>query len=657
MTPPLKGRIYLLLALTLLGFGLVLGKTFKIQVIDHEKYLELVERQTNQTTRLERQRGTIFDRRGRELAISIRVRSLAANPRRFADAAARRRAADALAPILGQEAALLEARLERSSEFVWLARKLPDADARAIEALRIPGLHFETEFKRHYPHDSAAAHLLGFVGMDDEGLEGLEHSLNGILRGPDIEGRFIHDAYGNPIPVDGVVRYPRFNGQAVTLTIDLAIQTALDEALRRQIEAFDAKGASGIVIDPATGEILALANLPTYNPNRIAASTADDRRNRALTDVFEPGSTFKIFGGAIALEHGVTRSEEEFHCIGRHRVAGFTIRCHKTHGRLDYRRAIAVSCNVAAMLVSQRLDPAILYAGLAAFGFGRRTGIELPGEAAGMLRPVAQWSGLSLASLALGQEISVTTLQLGLATAALANGGRWMAPRIVRSARDAEGRVTRTILPEARARVASPEAVRKIAMMMEDVVTQGTGRAASVEPFRSAGKTGTAQIAGPRGGYIKGRYNAVHVGWTPAEAPILAMAIVVHDPDPNKGYYGGLVAAPVFGWVGAEALRYLRIVAGTGAGLASRRVAERPAIDRRAAIRGDQIELPNLSGLTMREVHELLLDLPLHFRPRGSGVAVRQKPAAGTLAPLDTVITVEFAPPGGIEQFADNVPE
>jgi cell division protein FtsI/penicillin-binding protein 2 len=655
--PALKGRIYLLLALTLIGFGLVLGKTFKIQVLDHGKFKNLVDRQTNQSTRLERQRGTIFDRRGRELAISMRVRSLAANPKRFVDASSRRQAAEALAPILGQDAAMIEAKLERPSEFVWLGRKLSDESAREIEALRIPGLHFETEFKRHYPHDSVAAHLIGFVGMDDEGLEGLERSMNDVLKGPDVEGRFIHDAYGNPIPVDGIVRYPRFNGQSVTLTIDLAIQTSLEEALRRQVEAYDAKSASGIVVDPATGEILALANVPTYDLNRVAASSSDERRNRAITDAFEPGSTFKIFGGALALDRGVVRAEEEFHCPGQHRVAGFTIRCHHAHGRLDYRRAIVVSCNVAAMLVSQRLEPAALHAGLTAFGFGRRTGIELPGEAAGMLRPVTQWSKLSLASLSLGQEVSVTTLQLCLAAAALANGGRAMAPHLVQSVRNAEGRVMRTILPEVRAKVASPEAVRQMSLMMEDVVSQGTGRLASVKLFRSAGKTGTGQISGPRGGYIKGRYNAVYVGWTPAEAPILSMAIVVHDPDPGKGYYGGQVAAPVFGWVGAESLRYLRVSARTGPDTESRRTAARTAIDRQAAIRGDQIVLPNLSGLTMREVHELLLNLPLHFRPRGSGVAVQQDPPAGTLAPLDTVITVEFAPPGGVEQFADNSPE
>jgi cell division protein FtsI/penicillin-binding protein 2 len=653
-----KGRVYILLAFTLVGFLAVIGKLYKIQVWDHAKFIAMAERQSNLAMRLERERGTIYDRRGRELAVSLRVRSLAANPRKFTVAAARTSAARKIANVLGVEPDAIEDRLAREGEFAWIARKLPAEKAEAIAALEIPGLFFETEYRRHYPHDSTAAHIVGFVGMDDAGLEGIEKAQDAVLRGPEVEGKFVHDAHGNPVPVDGMVRYPKFDGHSVYLTIDLVIQTALEEALTRQCEAFGAKSASGIVVDPATGEILALANFPTFNLNDIARSTADARRNRALTDLFEPGSTFKVFSGATALTENAVKPEDEFLCQGAMPLRGHTVRCHHTHGPLDYRRAIEVSCNVAAMTVALRLDPAALYAGLRAYGFGQRSGIELPGEAAGVLRPVEKWSGFSLAMLSLGQEISVTTLQLGIATASLANGGKLMAPHIVQSIRDATGRSIRSFPPDARSRPVNSRTARLMGAIMEGVVRQGTGMLAAVPPFPVSGKTGTAQISGPQGGYIDGRYNSVFIGWTPTEAPVLAMAIVIRDPDPAKGYYGGLVAAPVFGWVGAEAMRYLRVAVPPSAVATAPSAIGTPAVpgasERRiGSVHDGKVEVPDLRGLTLREAHELLSSLPISFHPRGSGVAVSQSVEPGALVPIDAAIKVEFAPPGGADRYAD----
>jgi cell division protein FtsI/penicillin-binding protein 2 len=656
-----KGRVYILLAFTLLGYGAVIAKLYKIQIWEHDRFVALAERQSNQSMRLERERGTIYDRRGRELAVSLRVRSLAANPRKFTVAATRAAVARKLAGILGAGAEAIDDRLARDGEFAWIARKLPAEKAEAIAALEIPGLFFQTEYRRHYPHDSTAAHVVGFVGMDDVGLDGVEKARDAILRGPEVEGRYVHDAHGNPVPVDGMVRYPKFDGNSVHLTIDLVIQTALEEALARQVEAFGAKSASGIVVDPATGEILALANVPTFNLNDVARSSADDRRNRALTDLFEPGSTFKVFSGATALTENAVKPEDEFLCQGAMPLKGHTVKCHHTHGTVDYRRAIEVSCNVAAMTVAMRMNPAALYAGLRAYGFGQRTGIELPGEAAGVLRPVEKWSGFSLAMLSLGQEISVTTLQLAIATSSLANGGRLMAPHIVQSVRDVSGRSIRSFPPEVRSRPVNPRTARLMGSIMEGVVRQGTGMLAAVPPFPASGKTGTAQISGPQGGYIDGRYNSVFIGWTPTEAPVLAMAIVIRDPDPAKGYYGGLVAAPVFGWVGAEAMRYLRVAAPApmmatsspaGAGAGTTRT---PAASERrtGSVHDGKVEVPDLRGLTLREAHELLTTLPLGFHPRGSGVAVSQSIEPGTLVPIDASLKVEFAPPGGSDRFAD----
>ncbi len=654
----MKGRIYILLFATIVGFAAVILRLFQIQVLDRERYAQLGDEQSRTASRLERQRGTIYDRRGRELAVSLRVRSLAADPRKFQDESVRAQAAARLARYLPLPVDVIADRLGRRGEFSWIHRKLADDVADSIELLSIPGLFFQTEYRREYPHDTVAAHVLGFVGIDDEGLEGIEKSQNESLRGPDVEGQFVHDAYGNPVPVDGVIRYRKFDGRSVYLTIDLTIQSLLEQALYRQVQAYDARSASAVVMDPATGEILALANYPSFDPNEPGGSPAENRRNRALTDVFEPGSTFKIFSGALALGKGVVKTEDQFTCVGHLTVAGFPIRCHHAHGTVDYRRAIEASCNVAAMLVAQRLEPAALYEGLRAFGFGRKTGVDLPGEVTGVLRPVERWSKLSLSTIALGQEVSSTTLQLGSASCAMANGGRLMVPRIVQSVRDAQGRSIRSYPPEVRSTAIPPSVTRQMSDIMQGVVSRGTGTMAAVRPFTVAGKTGTGQVAGPRGGYIDGKYNSVFIGWVPAEAPVLAMAIVVHEPDPSLGYYGGQVAAPVFGWVGTEALRYLRVVGHeTVDTRAVTRAADATAVpprERGGAVRDGQVELPDLTGLTIREVHELMSSLPLDFRPTGSGVATSQSPAAGTRVPLDTLVRVEFTPPGGTDQFADD---
>lgn len=652
----MKGRIYLLLLVTFIGFAAVIVRLFQIQVLEHGRYSDRAIKQASSSHRFERQRGTIYDRRGRELAISLRVRSLAANPLKFPTAESREKAARKIAPILGVDQDVIVAKLARSGEFSWIDRKLPDASADAIAALKIPGLFFQTEYKRSYPHDSIAAHVLGFVGMDDAGLEGVERSHNGDLRGPDVEGSFLIDAYGNPIPTGGVIRYPQFNGRSVYLTIDLTVQSSLEQAIGRQIEAFGAKSASGIVVDPATGEILALANYPTFDPNNLVASDPESRRNRAVTDAFEPGSTFKIFSGALALEKGLVKQGEIFVCRGSMVVGRHSVRCHEAHGTLDYRRALEVSCNVVAMTVAQRMERAAFYEGLAAFGFGRPTGIDLAGEAGGILRTIEHWSGLSNSMLSLGQEISVTALQLASATVAMANGGRLMAPHLISKIADADGRVTRAYAPEVKAYPVKPDVARLMSNILEGVVTRGTGKMAEVKPFRVAGKTGTAQISGSAGGYIGGRYNAVFVGWTPSEAPVLAMAIVVHDPDPSKGYYGGQVSAPIFGWVGTEVMQYFGIRPAMGRDTAGGHPTIRPVRKLAGKFRNGKIEVPDLKGLTLRETNEALASLPLSFKPTGSGIAVSQSPAPGTLVALDSRIDVSFMPPAGAETFIDFSP-
>ncbi len=655
-------RILLLLVLTLVGLLVVARALYTIQVTQHEAYLERAMNQWTSDRKIERQRGTIYDRRGKELAISLRRWSLSFNPSLAETPEERREIARKLAPILDLKTTEIMEKMDRGGrQFAWIARRLEEGPKRRIEDLRIDGarikaLHLSPEYQRYYPHDSTAAHILGFVGSDDMGLEGVERAQNAILAGPPVEGEFFSDNLGNPIPVDGIIRYPQFDGRNVHLTIDLVIQASLEQALEAAVTQYNAKSASGVVVDPQTGEVLALANLPTYDLNEARRVEPDVRRNRAITDVFEPGSTFKIFSGALGLANGLVTASEMFTCPGSFALPGHPVKCHHAHGAIDYRRAIEVSCNVVAITVCQRLTPGVLYEGLRAYGFGARTGIDLPGEAAGVVRAPGAWSGLSQGMIAIGHEVSVSTIQLAMATAAMSNGGRLLVPRIVQSIRDQEGRALATFAPEVRAHPVDPSTSRLMGQIMSGSVRQGTGQRATVAGFMVSGKTGTAQISGPQGGYIRGRYNAVFIGWTPTDAPVLAMAIVVRDPDPSKGYYGGEVAAPVFGRVGTEVMRYLRIAAAGGRDTHFARPVPAPMARREGAVRGRFVEAPDFIGLTLREAHELAGRLPITLSPAGSGVASSQSVPPGTLVPLDAAIKVQFSPPGEASSLADIAP-
>lgn len=655
-------RIVLLLVITLIGLMVVVRALYIIQVSKHEFHLRRAMNQWTSDRKIERQRGTIYDRRGRELAISLRRWSLSFNPSLAESAEERREIARRLAPIFDLKTTEILEKMDRGGrQFAWIARRMDEGAKRRVEELRIDGLrikalHLSPEYQRYYPHDSTAAHILGFVGSDDAGLEGVEKAQNEVLTGPPVEGEFLSDNQGNPIPVDGIIRYPQFDGRNVHLTIDLVIQASLEQALEAAVTQYGAKGASGVVVDPQTGEILAMANLPTYDLNEARRVDADDRRNRAITDVFEPGSTFKIFSGALGLANGLVTSGELFTCPGFFALPGHQVKCHHAHGPIDYRRAIEVSCNIVAITVCQRLAPDVLYEGLRAYGFGARTGIGLPGEATGVVRAPAAWSRLSQGMIAIGHEVSVSTIQLAMATAAMSNGGRLLVPRLVHSVRDQTGRALSTFPPEVRAHPVDPSTSRLMGQIMSGSVRQGTGQRAQVAGFMVSGKTGTAQISGPQGGYISGRYNAVFIGWTPTDAPVLAMAIVVRDPDPSKGYYGGAVAAPVFGRVGTEVMRYLRIAAAGGRDTSFMRPIPAPSPRREGAVRGRFVEVPDFIGLTLREAHELAGRLPIALAPAGSGVAASQSVPPGTLVALDAVVKVQFSPPGESSLLADIAP-
>lgn len=643
MTTMLHGRrrIDLLAVLFTAFLGLVLYRLWKIQISEHDRWSRRQVEQVERALGFAPPRGAITDRAGRPLALSIEVHSLAADPARIEDPSS---VAAHLAPILALDADEIEGRLERTGRFVWLARRLSAETAEKIRALAVPGLFFRTEYVRTYPHGTTAAHLVGFAGWDGVGLEGIERALDAELRGSDAERAIPRDAFGRPIPTPGDVGWAN-DGEDVTLTIDLLIQTAAEAALDEALEVYHARSASAVVLDPATGEVLALASRPSYDPNRFFEVDPARHRNGAVEHAFEPGSTFKPFVLAAALEGGFVPRTATYECTGSIRLYGFDIRCHDKHGRVDLTKLIAQSCNVGAIHVARAMPEARLYETFIDLGFGAPTGIGLPGEAAGVLRPPSAWSGLSAAMLGIGQEISATPLQLAHAAAILAEDGVERPLRIVKRVGGEE--VTPDRPPR---RVLSAATAEELHKILRSTVEDGTGRLARIPGVAVAGKTGTAQVSKPGLGYLEGKYNAVFWGFAPAEAPRLVVVVVVEEPDPKVGYYGGDVAAPVFARIVREGLRVLGELPPEA--VASEEPSTSPAPEARrieasarplppVEVGPKGVRVPDLTGLPLHRVHELLSEYALRVTATGEGVVASQAPPPGA-----------WLPPGGEVRLA-----
>jgi cell division protein FtsI/penicillin-binding protein 2 len=450
--------------------------------------------------------------------------------------------------------------LEPDRHFVWLARKVSPQTAAALRAMRLgEAIGFLPEARREYPNGTLAAHVLGFAGIDNQGLAGAELAFEHHLRGRAGLARVERDAMGRPrLETRTVVREP-VDGADVVLTIDQVLQHVAERELDRALAETRAAWGTVLIMEPGTGEVLAMAVSPRFDPNAFQRATPAQWSNPAVEHLYEPGSTFKVVLAAAAMESGAVDERETFATGGVFRVAGHTIR--EAHA-LGYRRQtladiVRNSSNVGAAMVATRLGAARYYEVIRRFGFGAPTGIELPGEAAGLVPPPDQWGGGTLQTIGFGQGISVTPLQVLVAGAALANDGILVRPHILRAVRDAEGRaITVTALDAGRPAV-SPAVARRVMAMMVDVVRRGTGTQAALDGYAVAGKTGTAQKPSPAGGYLPGTYVASFLGIVPADRPRLAILVVLDGP--RGAYYGGEVAAPVFRAVAAQGLWHLRV--------------------------------------------------------------------------------------------------
>jgi cell division protein FtsI (penicillin-binding protein 3) len=538
------------------GFAVVLIRLFNLQVLQAAELTVKADRQHSKTVTLEGPRGTIYDRHGKVLAINVEVPSVFGVPALLDNPTG---VARYLSPVLHVRAAEIERKLKQDRSFVWLARKLDPDQGRRLERMPLDGIGIVMEGRRFYPNGPLLSHVLGFTGMDGQGLEGLERRYETYLHG---EKRIVvlqRDALGRTVFPKDLREQTPASGHSLTLTIDEVVQYVAEKELEATVNATHAKSGILVAMEPRTGAVLALAVSPRFDPNAVAALSPDRWRNKALTDAYEPGSTLKVIVGAAALEEKVmTPGSLVFGENGRMAVANTIIHDHEKSGWMTFAQVIQRSSNIGVAKAAMALGENRLYRYLQAFGFGERTGIDLPGEATGLLKPPRNWGRRSLASIAMGQEIGVTPLQLIAAVSAVANGGLLMKPYIVSEIRDAGGRLIKQGAPQVRRRVISAETAATLSRILEGVVAQGTGTKAAIPGFRVAGKTGTAQKIDPRtGAYSSTQFVGSFVGYVPADDPRLAMIVVIDEPQTEA--WGGAVAAPVFRRVAEQVLPYLGV--------------------------------------------------------------------------------------------------
>jgi cell division protein FtsI (penicillin-binding protein 3) len=547
-----RRRVVAFLVCAVVAFGALGGRLVYLQATPPDSYTAFGERQLVHEVELPAARGAIFDRNGRELALSVRQATVWANPRQVTDPAGQ---AAVLAPLLGADPVVLQDRMSRNAAFVYLARTVPDAVAASVAALNLPGIHFRDEPKRFTPATELAAPVLGKVGTDNEGLSGIELQFEEILAGR--AGKETVEQTPAGQPYDGLrQRTPAIRGDDLVLTLDRSLQFETERALANEIDIARAKGGVAIVMDTSSGEILALANLRA-NPDG-AGPPLPAEKNLALTNVYEPGSVNKLITIAGALEEGVVQPDQHLAVPGTIKVADHVFKEHDPHPTQQWSVTdiMANSSNVGSIMIGQQLGKDRIDRYLRSFGFGERTGLGFPGESRGIMLDPKKWSGTSLPTVAIGQGIAVSAMQMLAAYNTVANGGEYVSPKLVKATVNAKGDAVPTPPSEHR-RVISALTAKQLTGMLAEVVRVGTGTNAAIDGYTVAGKTGTARkpLEGARG-YQAGAYVSSFAGFVPAEKPALTAMVMLDEPTP---IYGGLVAAPVFAQVLRYGLRQFRI--------------------------------------------------------------------------------------------------
>jgi len=672
-------RLLILAGVALFWMTLIFGRVAYLQLFLHSEYLSRAARQQRRTIEITPKRGAIYDRNMHPLAMSVPVQSAFAMPGEVKD---RPMAAKLLSGVLGMPAEEIREKLDSGSPFVWIKRKLPPTKAEAIDSLNLKGIYLQEENQRYYPKRDLGAHVLGFVDVDEKGLGGIEHEYDNLIRSQGEKIVVMADAKQRWF--DGG-EAQRDRGVNVVLTLDEKIQYIAERELAAAIEKTRAPAGTVIVQDPNSGAILAMANWPKFNPNAAVNVPGEMRMNRAVSAIYEPGSTFKLVTLAAAFDQNLIRADEVFNCEnGAVTVAGHLIHDHKKYGMLTVADILANSSDVGAIKIALRLGSPKFYDYIRAFGFGTPTGVDLPGESRGLLRRLEHWGAFSIASVSMGQEVGVTPLQMITAVSAVANGGLLYKPHVVQEMRRGDQDLPLegpSVFTEPR-RVIRPETAATLRRLMEGVILHGTGKIARLDGWTAGGKTGTAQKIDP----ATGRYSRTNViasfsGFAPINNPAVTILVSIDSP---AGYPhdGATVAAPVFKRIAEQLLPYLDVprdvplspqliqaayrtkneaddaslddlspidfnaqpdIAEETAKpeVAKAKLPESPEI-LMSADEGGDIVVPDFKGKTMREVIEGCLRLGLDPVLVGSRVAVQQTPAAGAKVRRGTKLTVQF---------------
>lgn len=550
-----KERITFLFILFIIFYFLLIYRLYNIQVIQSNKFEEIAQQEHLTSFSIEGERGNIYDRNLKKLVVNVNIQSLFAIPPKIENP---REAALKISLILNLETKEVLDKLNQKRPFVWIKRKLNETEVEEIKKLNLEGLDFVKESKRFYPKKYLASNLMGFVGIDNQGLEGLELFFDQELKG--LPGLVVleRDALGGKIPLSIKELNTHRDGNSIVLTIDEFIQYITEEALDKAFQKYKAKAGVAIVVEPKTGEVLAIAVRPSYDPNYFNKYTLDLWRNLAITNTYEPGSTFKIVTIATALEEGVVKLDDQFYCKGWTNYNGHIFHDIHQHGSQNLTDIVKNSCNVGVIQVGTRLEQKVFEKSIRRFGFGTLTEINLPGEANGLIRSSKDWSKISLASISIGQEISITPIQLIMAISAIANRGTLMKPLIVKEILDSNQNSVKVFKPKAVRQVVSVETALTMTKILEQVVIDGTGMEAKLDEYQVAGKTGTGQIFDfATGKYSNSAYTSLFVGYVPAENPKISILILLDQP--KGSYYGGTVAAPVFKEIASKVLPYLSI--------------------------------------------------------------------------------------------------
>ncbi len=644
-------RIRIIMIGTIFGamFLTIIGRAFYLQILQHEELIKKADRQHQHRVDLTPARGSILDRNGTPLAESIHMDSCYAEPKRIKDVDG---TATVLAPLLGMPKQELVAKLSLNKSFTWLVRWVPPDTATRIKNMKLTGIGFAPESKRFYPNIETAAHVIGFTGRDPNGLEGIEKKYDSTILGN--TGYMIteRDALGRNIAIKSTVVKDSSPGNSVVLTLDKTIQFITEKELAKAVNGSNAKGGMALVMEADTGKVLAMANYPTFNPNSYSRYSLNELRNRVVADSFEPGSTFKVFTIAAALDAGVIKANDVYNCEnGNYRIINRVIHDDHPHSSLSISEIIKYSSNIGSAKIGFKMGEERMSAYLRNFGFGGRTGIDLPGEASGYLK--RNWYKIDLATISFGQGVSLSTVQLASALSAIANGGTLMKPYLVERILDDSGREVQRFEPQVVRRVVSPETASKMTKMMETVTGEGgTGTKAAVDGYRVAGKTGTAQKVDPvTRTYSPTKRIGSFVGFVPADKPKLTIVVIIDEPQGIK--YGGVVAAPAFREIAQNTLAYLKIVPNMPIAKKEKAPeAEEEDVQEPEALSEGEIEdttnagavMPDFRGMSMRGVLQVMEKRSINIRLIGSGRATEQSPPPGQAIKGTGAVWVKFTP-------------